>query len=152
MALQGTAGPWGTWGRGPEVSFLGNLTLQAESRGIGTDGPAKAMVSLGDADFLLGALKPPGILGLKTSEPQTLDFPEGVSEFKNLAVVDTGGQQASSGKLSRVARGRHVSSGGRQGQSIPEPHILVEAETGVEDEELHYLNDPVLAIDRWGMV
>lgn len=38
-----------------------------------------------------------------------------MSELKNLAVVDTGGQQASSGKLSSVARDDHVSSGRRQG-------------------------------------
>lgn len=70
---------------------------------------------MGDADFLLGALKPPGKLGLKSSEMQSLDLPEGISELRSLAVVDIGGLQ--------------VSSGRRQGQAIPEPRILVEADT-----------------------
>lgn len=46
---------------------------------------------------------------------QGLDLPEGISELRSLAVVDIGGLQ--------------VSSGRRQGQAIPEPHILVEADT-----------------------
>lgn len=62
----------------------------------------------------MGALKPPGQLGLKSSEMQTLHLSEGISEVKSLAVIDIGGLQ--------------VSSGTRQGQAIPEPHILVEAD------------------------
>lgn len=63
-----------------------------------------------DDAFILVALNLPGILALNSSERQTLDL----SGLENFAVRDTGGQQASSEKLSSVGKGGHVSCGMRQ--------------------------------------